>query len=314
LLWKIDGLTDEQICRPLTGSGVSLLGLIKHSAYVERGWFQIKFAGLDVETIWSPEDTEADWRIEPGETVQSIVSLYRSECDTSRAIVKRSNWEELSSATNGNERCSLGWVLTHMVEEVARHCGHADILREKIVGSTGHSRGSMSVSTNGDHRPEPPLTAAPVEMLGGFLDFLRATLLWKLEGLSDEETRRVLTPSGVSLISLVKHSAYVERFWFQIQFAGLDVPNGWSQDDPDADWRIEPTDTVQGLMALYESETAKSREIVREASWDDVCQGSRSKSQGKTLGWVLTHMVEEIARHCGHADILREMIDGATGE
>lgn len=170
------------------------------------------------------------------------------------------------------------------------------------------------MSGNGEHRPEPPHAAAPVEMLGGFIDFLRATLLWKLEGLSEEEARRVLTPSGVSLISLVKHSAYVERFWFQIQFAGLDVPNGWSQDDPDADWRIEPTDTVQSLIALYESETAKSREIVRGASWDDVCVGSRSKAQGRTLGWVLTHMVEEIARHCGHADILRETIDGATGE
>ncbi len=170
------------------------------------------------------------------------------------------------------------------------------------------------MQSSGEHRPEPPQSAAPVEMLSGFLDFLQSTLLWKLDGLTDEEARRVLTPSGVSLISLVKHSAYVERFWFQVQFAGLDVSSGWSTGDPDADWRIELTDTVESIVALYESETAKSREIVRGASWDTLCQGARSKAQGKTLGWVLTHMVEEVARHCGHADILRETIDGATGE
>ncbi len=162
-----------------------------------------------------------------------------------------------------------------------------------------------------DTRPNPPHAAAPVEMLAAFLDFLRATLLWKTEGLTDEELRRPLVPSGTCLLGLVKHSAYVERWWFQMVFAGLDVPVPWSDSDPDADWRIEPTDTTADIVTLYRAETARSREIVAGASWDD-----RAKRPGKdhTLGWILSHMVEEVARHVGHADILRELIDGKTGE
>lgn len=168
--------------------------------------------------------------------------------------------------------------------------------------------------STGDHRPDPPLAAPPVEMLGAFLDFLRSTLLWKIEGLSDEEVRRPLTASGVSLLAIVKHSAYVERSWFQIRFAGLDVPTIWSEADPDADWRLEPEDTTEGIIALYNGECEKSREIVRNASWDDVAKGKSRNRRGWTLGWIMTHMVEEVGRHCGHADILRESIDGATGE
>lgn len=138
LLWKIEGLTEEQVRRPLTPSGVCLLGLIKHSAYVERGWFQIKFAGLDVDTVWSSEDPEADWRIGSDESVESVVNLYRTECNESRTIVKQFKWGDLCRGSNGSEPYSLGWVLTYMVEEVARHCGHADILRERIDGATGH--------------------------------------------------------------------------------------------------------------------------------------------------------------------------------
>ena len=170
------------------------------------------------------------------------------------------------------------------------------------------------MSVTGEHRPEPGLSGPPVQLTGEFLDFLRATLVWKVQGLSESDARRPLTTSGVSLISIVKHSAFVERFWFQIQFAGLDVTSGWSTIDPDADWRLDPEDTIDSLVAFYESETAKSRAIIADASWDAICAGKPSRDRGRTLGWVLTHMVEEVARHCGHADILREMIDGATGE
>jgi hypothetical protein len=106
-------------------------------------------------------------------------------------------------------------------------------------------------------------------------------------------------------------SAYVERWWFRRVFAGEDVSFPWSKEDPDADWRLEPTDTNADIVALYQEETARSREVVRGASWDDV---AKSSPKGHTLGWILTHMVEEVARHNGHADILREQIDGKTGE
>jgi hypothetical protein len=85
----------------------------------------------------------------------------------------------------------------------------------------------------------------------------------------------------------------------------------WSKEDPDADWRIEPTETTEAIVALYQAETARSRDIVRGAGWNDQAMNS---PKGHTLGWILTHMVEEVARHNGHADILREQIDGKTGE
>ena len=164
---------------------------------------------------------------------------------------------------------------------------------------------------SGDHRPDPPLAAAPVEMLSAFLDFHRATLLWKVEGLSDEELRRPLTPSGVCLLGLVKHSAYVERWWFRAVFDGEEVPFPWRSEDPDADWRIEPGETTQEVVALYRAEVERSRRIVAGAAWED---RARQTGFDHTLGWILTHMVEEVARHNGHADILREAIDGQTGE
>ena len=162
-----------------------------------------------------------------------------------------------------------------------------------------------------DHRPEPPLAAPPKEMVEGFLDFLRATILWKVEGLSDEDLRCSLVPSGWSLLGMVKHLAFVERWWFRIVFAGEDLPVPWTEDDPDADWRVEPGETTAEILALYQGETARARQIVAAAAWEDV---AKRTGRDHTLGWILTHMVEETARHCGHADLVRELIDGETGE
>ena len=164
---------------------------------------------------------------------------------------------------------------------------------------------------NEHNRPETPVAASPVEMLSAFLDFQRATLLWKVSGLTDEELRRPMVPSGTCLLALVKHSAAVETSWLQTRFAGLNVPNTWSKDDPDGDWCLEPTDTTESIVASYVAACEKSRVIVRSASWDDV---AKADAKGRTLGWILSHMLEEISRHVGHADILREQIDGATGE
>jgi Protein of unknown function (DUF664) len=167
---------------------------------------------------------------------------------------------------------------------------------------------------SGDHRPEPRLSGPPVQLVSEFLDFLRATLLWKLEGLSDEQLRRPGTASGVSLIGMLKHSAAVEVWWFQIEFAGREVPRPWSDSDPEADWRVGPNDRCESIIELYKAECQRSREIVAGANWDDLAKNPREGAKGRSLGWILTHMVEEVARHCGHADILREAIDGATGE
>ena len=163
-----------------------------------------------------------------------------------------------------------------------------------------------------DTRPEPPHVAGEAETLSGFLDFQRATLLWKLEGLDDEQLRRAMVPSGTSLLGIVKHLAYVERGWFQRVWAGQEITVPWTEEDPDADWRIEPDETTADVLALYEGECARSREIVAAASSLD--ETAKARWGPVSRRWILTHMLEETARHVGHADILREQIDGATGE
>jgi uncharacterized damage-inducible protein DinB len=123
-----------------------------------------------------------------------------------------------------------------------------------------------------------------------------------------------MVPSGTSLLGIVKHLAYVERGWFQRVWAGQEISVPWTEEDPDADWRIEPDETTQDVLALYEGECARSREIVAAAaSLDEVVVHPRWKEE-LSRRWILTHMLEETARHVGHADILREQLDGATGE
>jgi uncharacterized damage-inducible protein DinB len=166
-----------------------------------------------------------------------------------------------------------------------------------------------------DTRPEPPHAGGEAETLSGFLDFQRATLLWKLEGLDDEQLRRPMVPSGTSLLGIVKHLAYVERGWFQEVWASQEITVPWTREDPDADWRIEPDETTQDILALYEGECDRSREIVAAASsLDEVAEHPRRTGWKMSRRWILTHMLEETARHVGHADILREQLDGATGE
>ena len=169
----------------------------------------------------------------------------------------------------------------------------------------------MPPPSSGEDRPEPPYAAPPEEMVASFLDFLRATMRWKLEGLSEEEATRQIAPSGLSLLGMVKHLAYVERWWFRRVFAGEAVDFPWSEGDPDADWRIEPGETVASVVAFYEAECAAAQAIYAGRGWGEPAAAAE---QPVTVGWILTHMVEETARHCGHADLLREQIDGATGE
>jgi uncharacterized damage-inducible protein DinB len=164
----------------------------------------------------------------------------------------------------------------------------------------------------GDDRPEPPYLGDEDQTLVGFLDFHRATLLWKLEGLDDEQLRRPMVPSGTSLLGMVKHLAYVERWWFQQVWAGREVTYPWTDEDPDADWRVEPSETTADILALYRGECDASREIVAASSpLDEVAHHPRRELSRR---WILVHMIEETARHNGQADILREQLDGVTGE
>jgi uncharacterized damage-inducible protein DinB len=165
-----------------------------------------------------------------------------------------------------------------------------------------------------DNRPEPPHAGTEKEMLLGFLDFLRATILWKADGLTDEELRRPHDPSGLTLLGLIKHLAYVERSWFQHRFLGAEVEFPWTKEDPDADWRIAPDDTTQAIRDLYRQEIDIANRVIAEHDLDAPARHVRPSHEGLQLRWIVTHMIEETARHCGHADFMREAIDGQTGE
>jgi len=139
-------------------------------------------------------------------------------------------------------------------------------------------------------------------------------MLWKLDGLSTEQASRRLVPSATTLLGVVKHLAYVERWWYQMNFAADPVSYPWPEDEPDQDidFRVSPTDTIQGISALYQQEIARSREIVAGASLEDLGKGQHLEP--RSLRWIMIHMIEETARHAGHADSRRELTDGAIGQ
>ena len=148
------------------------------------------------------------------------------------------------------------------------------------------------------------------ETLLGFLDNNRAVMVWKLDGVSEEDARRPMVDSGTSLLGLVKHLAWVERSWFQSTFAGQEMDFPWSKEDPDADFRIEPGESIADIVALYQSAVADCNAVIATRDLDERAAGGRDNP---SLRWIMGHMVEETARHAGHADIVRELIDGKTG-
>ena len=166
-----------------------------------------------------------------------------------------------------------------------------------------------------DTRVEPPDTGDEHPMLEGFLDFHRQTLRWKCAGLTDEQLRlRAIESSSLSLLGLVRHLAEVERSWFVRRFTGRDVP--WiycTDDDPDADFDNVDTADVQADWATFDRAVAESKEAAKGASLTAEFFHPRHRKT-YSLRWLYLHMIEEYARHNGHADLLRERIDGATGE
>jgi uncharacterized damage-inducible protein DinB len=157
-----------------------------------------------------------------------------------------------------------------------------------------------------------PLTGAEKESLKAALDRHRDAVLWKLEGLDDERLRRSPVPSGTSLLGLVKHLAAVEYGWFCDTFGRDTEPLPFDDDDPDADLRIEPGETTEDVLAFYGRARAAADRAIGELDIEDT--GTAWFGEAVTMRWVLIHMVEETARHAGHVDILRELIDGMAGD
>ncbi len=146
-------------------------------------------------------------------------------------------------------------------------------------------------------------------MLQGSLDSQRTALLRKLDGLDTGQATRRLVPSATTLLGLVKHCMDVEGWWFRAVMDGQEAPPE-AEFDPLSTWRIEPGETVDVLVTAYRAEAAACARAVACYELDDV---SRRAGPTATLRWIYIHMIEELARHCGHADILRELSDGATG-
>jgi uncharacterized damage-inducible protein DinB len=168
------------------------------------------------------------------------------------------------------------------------------------------------VNVQPSERREPPPSGTERDLLEAFLDFHRDTLLWKASGLTEERLRAPRTPSGMSLLGLVKHLAYVERSWLQRRFAGREVYIPWRTGDPDGDFRVEADESPEAVFAFYRSEVAESRRIVAETASLETM--AHETDRPVSLRWILIHMIEETARHNGHADIMRELTDGQTGE
>ena len=160
-------------------------------------------------------------------------------------------------------------------------------------------------------RAQPIQQGPERAMLESMLDFYRATVVNKVAGLDDEQAfTATVPPSTLTPATVVKHLAGTERFWFSIDFAALDVPWPWSDDDVHGNFRVEPGDTLGAIVADYVEECARSRRAIDGADLDDPARGD---DMDFTLRYALIHMVQETARHCGHLDLLREVTDGAVG-
>jgi uncharacterized damage-inducible protein DinB len=155
----------------------------------------------------------------------------------------------------------------------------------------------------------PESTPDEATLLLRFLDAQRQGLRAALSGLSEEQARSTPTASRMSLSALVKHATAVERRWVVASIAGR--PEGlWPVEDWDAEWRLLPEDTVDALLAAFAAAAEETAAVV--AGVPDL--GAPTRQPEFSVRWVLLHLVEEHARHAGHADVIRESIDGATAD
>ncbi|MFF4170699.1 DinB family protein [Streptomyces sp. NPDC001744] len=165
-------------------------------------------------------------------------------------------------------------------------------------------------------RVSPGTTTGEREALEQWLDFHRATLAGKCEGLDDVRLRTLsVPPSGLSLLGLARHMAEVERHWFRRILAGEDVEELYmTEEDEDRDIHVADGDTYEEAHAAWQAEIAHARALAAGRELDDLGAGEHRSGKKFNLRWIYLHMIEEYARHNGHADLIRERIDGTTGD
>lgn len=157
-------------------------------------------------------------------------------------------------------------------------------------------------------RPAPRIPGSELETALRFLDFVREAVLIKCQGLDEEQLRRQLVPTGTNLIGLVQHMTVGERYWFSHHVAG-------ELDDEVWDFTMEVPASVSAAEVLqrFRETYERSNEIARQVGDPDAATARLVHGTDSNLRWVLAHMLSEQARHVGHADIIREQIDGVTG-
>ncbi|MFC6014637.1 DinB family protein [Plantactinospora solaniradicis] len=156
----------------------------------------------------------------------------------------------------------------------------------------------------------------PHELLLGYLDWYREALMRKIDGLPEARLRATVPPLGWSPLGLVKHLGWVERRWLRWGFDAEDV-EAWPPGGDDAEWRVGDDESTADVLAAYRDEVRRARALATGADLGDSARvGGRFKTpeQAPSLGRILFHLLQEYARHVGHLDIARELIDGTTGE
>jgi Protein of unknown function (DUF664) len=165
-------------------------------------------------------------------------------------------------------------------------------------------------------RPAPEL-ADPKELLLGYLDYYRWVIARKLNGLTDDELLSSHLPSGWTPLELLKHLVHMEARWLRWGFVAEQLPQPWGDEDESGRWHVGPEETATELLAALHAGGARTRAIAAGAELTDVAAVGGRFTDGDrrpTLGWILFHILQEYARHAGHLDITRELLDGATGE
>ncbi len=181
----------------------------------------------------------------------------------------------------------------------------------------------MHEATLDEHgRPEPPPAGDEVETLLGFLEFQRATLWWKTQGLAEDGLRARLHPTTMTLGGLLKHLAWVEEYWTSRRLHGREPGPPWDavewDADPDWEWDSAAVDSPETLRSLWQEATDRARIDVTAALDERGLDGELAvqwpDGTAPSVRWMLVHLIEEYARHNGHADLLRQAVDGQVGE
>jgi hypothetical protein len=170
-------------------------------------------------------------------------------------------------------------------------------------------------------RPVEPvdidLASDELTTLTQFLDFHRSVLAHRSWGLSQSDLARALAPSNLTLGGLLKHMTYVEDWWFDHRFVGNEPSEPWASADwdSDPDWEMTTAadDTPKQLFDQYDESCKRSRAIAEAATLDQLTARANGDGIHWNMRWILVHMIEEYARHCGHADFIRQSIDGQVG-